>query len=237
MHTLRDKVIVITGAGGAIAGAVAEAFREVGARPALIDRDLVRIQGRAASYRTAAVASDLASTEDAERAIAEVVAFHGHVHGLVHLVGERTRGPVATTDEATFDRVFETNVRTLFVTTKAVLPHLLRQGEGFVAGIASKGAWIGGAAGGTTDQAVFASAKSAVGAFLHALDEELRGTGVHASVCFPMGIVDTEENRRELGRQHLGPWIDARAIGQAFVTAARSGPGGRLIEIPVHASV
>ncbi len=234
MHTLRDKVIVITGAGGSIAGAVAEAFREAGARPALVDRDLVRIQGRAASHRTAAIESDLGSLAEAERAIAEVVAHHGHVHGLVHLVGDRAGGPVSTIDEATFDHVFDSNVRTLFLTTKAVLPYLMAQGEGFIGGIASKGAWVGGVAGGAEGAAVFAAAKSATAAYLFALDEELRGTGVQVSICFPMGAVDTEANRRTLGRDQLARLIQPSVIGAAFVAAARSGQGGRLLEIPIH---
>lgn len=234
MHTLRDKVIVITGAGGAIAGAVAEAFREVGARPALIDRELVRIQGRAASYRTVAVESDLASQAEAERAIAEVIAHHGQFHGLVHLVGDRAGGPVGAIDEATFDHVFDSNVRTLFLATKAVLPHLVAQGEGFIGGIASKGAWVGGVAGGAEGGAVFAAAKSAAAAYLFALDEELRGTGVQVSICFPMGAVDTEANRREFGRERAHRLIQPSVIGAAFVAAARSGQGGRLLEIPVH---
>jgi short-subunit dehydrogenase len=141
---------------------------------------------------------------------------------------------VGAIDEATFDQVFDSNVRTLFLTTKAVLPHLVAQGEGFIGGIASKGAWVGGVAGGAEGAAVFAAAKSAAAAYLFALDEELRGTGVQVSICFPMGAVDTEANRREFGREQALRLIAPSVIGAAFVAAARSGHGGRLLEIPVH---
>ena len=235
MNTLRDKVVVITGAGGAIAGAVAAAFREAGARPALIDRDLLRIQGRAASYGTIAVESDLGSTAEVERALGKVIERHAHIDGLVHLVGERVGGPVSAIDEATFDLVFDTNVRTLFLTTKAVLPHMIERGEGFIGGIASKGAWVGGVAGGADGAAVFAAAKSAAAAYLYALDEELRGSGVHVSICVPMGDVETDRNRKALGRSRIAALIDPRMIAQAFVAAALSGKGGRLLELPVHA--
>jgi NADP-dependent 3-hydroxy acid dehydrogenase YdfG len=236
MQSLRDKVIVIAGAGGSIAGAVAEAFREAGARPALIDRELVRIQGRAAAYKAVAVESELESTAAAEAAVAAVLAYHGHLHGLIHLVGERAGGPVSAIDEATFDTVFQSNVRTLHVMVRAVLPHLLQQRQGFIAGIASKGAWVGGMAGGADGGAVFAAAKSAVGAYLHALDDELHGSGVHVSICYPMGVVDTEANRRALGRDHTFGRIAPQAIGRAFVAAAMPGEGGRMLEVPVHPS-
>ena len=80
----------------------------------------------------------------------------------------------------------------------------------------------------------FAAAKSAAAAYLFALDDELRGTGVQVSICFPMGAVDTEANRRELGRERASQLIEPSVIGAAFVAAAGSGQGGRLLEIPVH---
>lgn len=231
---LRDRVVVITGAGGSIAGAVAEAFREAGARPALVDRDAMRIQGRASAYKTLPVACDFASGDDAEKAIQAIVEHHGRVDGLIHLVGERVGGPVTAVDEHTFDRIFDSNVRTLHVAVRAVLPHLVRKGAGFIGGMASKGAWVGGIAGGADGAAVFAAAKSAVGAYLHALSDELRGSGVQVSICYPMGVVNTDANRRALGRTHVHPVIEPRAIAQALVCAAASGDGGHMLEVPVH---
>jgi hypothetical protein len=57
---------------------------------------------------------------------------------------------------------------------------------------------------------------------------------VHVSICYPMGVVDTEANRRSLGRDHGYGQIAPQAIGRAFVSAASAGEGGRLLEVPVH---
>ncbi len=230
MRSLHDKVIVITGAGGAIAGAVADAFFEAGARPALIDRDELTIAGRASSYGTAGVVSDLRTPAAARTAIDAVRAHHRHVDGLVHLVGEVVSGDVSNLADETYDDVFDSNVRTLVYAVRAVLPDLLAREEGFIGGIASGEAWDGGAAG----AALFAAAKSAVATFLRSLDKELDKTGVHVGICFPMGLVDTPGNRRSLGREHRARLIDPAVIGRAFVTAAASGAGGRLVELPVH---
>jgi NADP-dependent 3-hydroxy acid dehydrogenase YdfG len=236
MESLRGKVVVITGAGGAIAGAVADAFFEAGAAPALVDRDRLRVQGRANAYRTAAVESSLSTLLEAEAAMAAVVERQGTIHALVHLVGDRVAGPLEALDETAFDAVMGSNVRTLFLATKAALPYLRAHGEGFIGGIASQGAWMGGAAGSgaSGSAAVFAAAKSAVGAFLHALDEELAGTDIQVGVCYPMGAVDTDVNRRALGRASDARLIDPKRIGEAFVAAALSGIGGRLVAFPVH---
>lgn len=234
MKTLRDKVIVITGAGGAIAGAVAEAFFEAGARLALIDRDEVRIQGRSSSYASLAVISDLSSVAEAERALAEVVDQLGRIDGLVHLVGDLRGGSLRELSDEDYLQVFDGNVRTLFSLTKAALPLLQEREEGFIGGIASREAWEGGNGGGP-GSALFAGAKSAVAAFLRSLDAELKGSGVNVGICFPMGQVDTPSNRRVSGRKKLeGPVIDPAAIGRAFVAMASSGQGGRLLEVPVY---
>ena len=230
MRSLHDKVIVITGAGGAIAGAVAEAFFEAGARPALIDRDELAISGRASSYDTAAVVSDMRSAAAARSAIEAVREHHRHVDGLIHLVGEVVSGDVTDLADDAYDTVFGSNVGTLVHAVRAVLPELVQRDEGFIGGIASVEAWGGGAAG----TALFAAAKSAVATFLRSLDKELVGSGVHVGICFPMGLVDTPTNRQALGREHRGTLIDPAVIGRAFVTAAASGAGGRFVELPVY---
>lgn len=231
MRSLQDHVVIITGAGGSIAGAVADAFLEAGARPALIDRDAVRIEGRAASYSSIAVTSDMATMASAREAVASVCERFGHVDALVHLVGEVTTGSVTEVhDDALYDEAFESNVRTLVNAVAAVLPDFLRRDTGFIGGIASLEAWQGGVAG----SALFGAAKSAVASYLRSLDRDLAGTGVNVGICFPMGPVDTASNRRALGRADRSTMIDPRAVGQAFVAAASWEHGGRLVELPIY---
>ncbi|CAN5629879.1 SDR family oxidoreductase [soil metagenome] len=231
MQSLKDDVIVITGAGGSIAGAVADAFLDAGARPALIDRDEVSIQGRAVSYSSIAVAADMTTMAGARAAIEQVRERFGHVDGLIHLVGEVTSGGVIDVrDDDQYAEAFDSNVRTLVNTVAAVLPDFLERNRGFVGGVASLEAWHGGTAG----SALFGAAKSAVASYLKSLDEELAGTGVGVGICYPMGIVDTASNRRVLGRDHDGAMIDPKIIGRAFVTAATWGRGGRLVELPIY---
>jgi NADP-dependent 3-hydroxy acid dehydrogenase YdfG len=231
MRSLHDDVIVITGAGGAIAGAVADAFREVGARPALIDRDELSITARAASYNTIAVAADMSTMAGAAAAIDQVCGRFGHVDGLVHLVGEVVSGRVQDVcDDDAYELAFDSNVRTLVNAVAAVLPGFLERDRGFIGGVASFEAWDGGAAG----SALFGAAKSAVSSYLRSLDKELAGTGVNVGICFPMGYVDTPTNRRTLGRRRAHAMIDPRVIGAAFVTAASWGDGGRLVELPIY---
>jgi NADP-dependent 3-hydroxy acid dehydrogenase YdfG len=230
VKTLRDKIIIVTGAGGSVAGAVQEALARSGARPALVDRDLIRIQGRAASYNACAVESDLGTLDEACRVVAEVKARSGRVDGLIHLVGEVVTGRVEDLSVEDFQLAFDTNVRTLFTMLKAVLPELHAHDEAFVGGIAAHEAWGGGAAG----SGLFAASKSAVAALLRSLDRELEDSGITVGIVFPMGAVDSVTTRRRLSAAGDVPMIHPRAIGNAFVAAALADDGGRMVELPVY---
>lgn len=228
MKTLKDKVIVITGAGGAMAGAVTEGFYKAGARLLLVDRDAMRIEGRANSYGITPCQEDLMSFESAQRVVNEAKSRFSKVDGLVHLVGDVVTGSVLETSFEDYSRVFQTNMRTLFDMTKAILPELVKRDEAFIAGIASREAWRGSAA----NSSIFAAAKSAVATFLRSLDGELQQTGVGVSIIYPMGYLDTLHNRKTLGKKE--PFIQPESIAQAILGAALSGQGGRLLEMPVY---
>lgn len=229
MKTLKDKVIVITGAGGSIAGAVEAYFRDQGARVALVDKAIVRIQGRASSTGAMAFESDFSSLEKSQAVLANIKKETGRIDGLIHLVGDIIPGKVTELSEADYQQAFDTNVKTLFHAVKAVLPELLHNDEGFIAGIASQE--ISG--GGLEGSSLFAAAKSAVAAFLRSLDAELKNTKITVSIVFPMGLVDTLANRKQgINKNNL--LIKPQAIAQAFVSAALSGEGGSLLEIPVY---
>lgn len=229
MKTLKDKIIVITGAGGNIAGAVEESFRNQGARVVLVDKAMVRIQGRASSYGALAVESDFSSLESARETFEQIKQEFGRIDGLIHLVGDIVQGKLLEVSEEDFHLAFNTNIQTLFFATKALLPELLSKDEAFIAGIASQEIAGGGQAG----SSLFAAAKSAVAAFLRSLDDELADTRINVSIVFPMGPVDTLFNRQHAGVA-ASSLISPKAIAQAFVSAALSGEGGSLREIAVY---
>ncbi|MDZ7801487.1 MAG: SDR family NAD(P)-dependent oxidoreductase [Trueperaceae bacterium] len=230
MKTLKDKAIVITGAGGDIAGAVEEAMAQAGARPILIDRDEIRIRGRAESYATLAIEEDLLSAESAQRAADAAQDRMGRVDGLVHLIGDIVPGRLEDLDDADYDHAFDSNVRTLFHTVRAFLPLLKARPESFVASIGAQQAFQGGSPGAT----VFAAAKGAAATMLRSLDAELADTSVDVTIITPLGPVDTGSGRTRLPAPRQGGWISPRALAAAFVSAALAGEGGRLLEVPIH---
>jgi NADP-dependent 3-hydroxy acid dehydrogenase YdfG len=220
MKTLCDKIIVVTGAGGAIAGAVEDAFRKAGAQLVLVDQDIIRIQSRASSYDSTPIEMDLTTFDGAKKMVESVKEQTGRIDGLIHLVGDIVHGDVLSLGDEAYTKTFDSNVRSLFNVTRAVLPELLKNDDGFLAALASQEARAGGAAGAS----LFAAAKSAVASFLRSLDLELKGSNVNVSVLYPLGAVDTKTTG---AANSVAP----KAIAQALVNAALAGEGGRQLEV------
>lgn len=251
MNTLEGKVIVITGAGGTIAGATEEALVDAGARPILVDRDPLRIEARARAYVTEPVQADLLTLADARAMVAAAREQMGRIDGLVHLVGEVVAGDFADdpADDDAFAAAcasaFASNAHTLANAVRAVLPELRRQPEAFVGGIAAPATptCVAGSStdadgdpqgGALTGADLFAAAKQATAALLRSLDHQLRHSRIQVGIVVPMGVVDTVANRRKHPGVPPATLIKPAAIGEAFVRAASSGAGGRLLELAIH---
>ncbi|RDI96600.1 SDR family NAD(P)-dependent oxidoreductase [Meiothermus sp. QL-1] len=229
MHSLEGKVYILTGGGGAIAGAIAEAFTRAGARLAFADAYETTIQERAQRYGGRAYVANLTHYPDAEHLVRQVKAQMGRLDGLIHTVGGFAYAPVKDSEPGLYDRMFDLNMRTLFYATRAVIPELLAQKDGFIAGISAAAAWNGVGPG----VALYAAAKAAVATYLRSLDAELAGTAIRVAVVYPMGAVDTPANRKEMPEADPMAWVDPMEIGESLVYAASRSPRGRVVELQI----
>ncbi len=229
MQALQDKVYILTGGGGAIAGAIAQAFIKAGAKLALADAYETTIAQRAQELGGRAFVANLTHYPDAEMLVRQVKAQMGRVDGLIHTVGGFSYSPIKDTDPSLYDRMFDLNMRTLFYMTRAILPELLGQKDGFIAGISAAAAWHGVGPG----VALYAAAKAAVATYLRSLDAELAGTAVRVAIVYPMGAVDTPANRKEMPDADPMAWVDPAEIGESLVYAASRSPRGRVMELQI----
>jgi NADP-dependent 3-hydroxy acid dehydrogenase YdfG len=230
MAPLTDKVFVITGAGGALAGSIARCFAHAGARLVLVDRHEEHVAERAREHHATALAADLTSLEGAVAMANAVVGRHGRIDGLVHTVGGFAMGRIVEGDAATYDRMFDLNVRTLFNTLRAVAPAMLARGDGFICGISSEPGWTGRAPG----TALYGAAKAAATSLLRTLEAEARGTQVGVCIVYPMGAIDTPANRKDMPNADPKSFIDPGEIGATILHAATRSARGRLSELPIH---
>lgn len=226
---LDGKVYLLTGGGGPVAASIAEVFTGAGARLALADIHAEEVQARAERLGGMGFGVNLTDYAATEALVGEVRSLMGRLDGLIHTVGGFAFGPVKEADPGAYDRMFDRNMKTLFYAVRAVLPTLLEQKDGFIAGFAAAPAWEGKG----PNKALYAAAKSAAATFLRSLDGEVGGTDIRVAILYPMGTIDTPANRKDMPDANPGEWIDPREIAETLLFAALRSPRGRLLELPV----
>lgn len=197
------RSVVITGVGrpGQVGEAVATAFAERGARVFLVDRQDSEARARAealvaAGWRAAGLSADLTDPASVS-VLADRVrdATGGRVHALVHLAGGfAMSGPVASSDDAVWHRMFAINATTAYLTARAFLP-LLRAGRGAVTFFASEAVLPGAR---TAEMSAYAVSKGAVVALMQSIALEESSNGVRANALAP-GSIRTAANIAAMG--------------------------------------
>jgi 3(or 17)beta-hydroxysteroid dehydrogenase len=134
MPRLQDKIVLITGAAGAIGSAVADAVTRAGGRP--IATDLAPREG-------IAHALDVTSEDSWIGVLTEVERTHGRLDGLVNAAGIAFLGTVEDTDYATWRRVLAVNLDGTFLGCKHAMP-LLKRAGGSIVNLSSISGIVGG---------------------------------------------------------------------------------------------
>jgi 3(or 17)beta-hydroxysteroid dehydrogenase len=130
---LKEKIILVTGAGGAIGGAVVAAVRHAGGT--VIATDLV-------SAKDTDAALDVTSESEWQRVTADIERQHGRLDGLVNAAGIAVIGSIEKTDFATWKRVIAVNLDGTFLGCKYAFP-LLRKKGGAIVNLSSVLALVG----------------------------------------------------------------------------------------------
>lgn len=216
---VNGKVVAITGGFGGLGVATAAFLIERGARVALIGRGAVPAPdllpaGVAQAYGLGGV--DLANAAAAKQAFDAVNGRFGRLDAVLNIAGAFRWETIADGDPATWDLMFETNVKTALNASRAALPHLLRSGAGRIVNI---GAGAGLKAG--LGMGAYAASKAGVARLTEALAEELKDKGVTANAILP-SIIDTPQNRKDMPDADFTRWVEPREIAAliAFLLSA-----------------
>ena len=142
MKTLKDLVVVVTGASSGIGLATARQFSQQGAKVALIARVPDKLETLAAAMRAAGgtvlpVPLDVTAESDVAAAFAKVEAELGPVDILVNAAGVGFATDLSRCSLADFRRIFDTNVTGVFLCTRAVVGGMRARKSGHVINISS----------------------------------------------------------------------------------------------------
>lgn len=203
---IRDKVAIVTGAGGGIGEAYAKGLAAAGARVVVaeIDReagDRVAREIEAAGGRAIAIAVDVGSP-DATRAMAEQSAARfGGIDFLVNnaaIFGGMKPAPYVDVDWDYYTRFMNVNVNGALLCTRACVPYMRERGGGAIVNQSSTAAWM--AAG------FYGLAKLAINGLTQGLARELGPQGIRVNAIAP-GPTDTGALRTVVPESFIEPMV------------------------------
>lgn len=137
---LKGKSAVVTGAASGFGRGIAERFAAEGARVAVVDIDGKGAERAAGEIGNGAIAvtCDLTSSADVGAAIEGVAGAFGGIDIMVNNAGWSHRNrPLLEVDEAEFDKVYAVNVKSIYLTTLAVVPVMRAAGRGAIVNVSS----------------------------------------------------------------------------------------------------
>lgn len=177
---------LVTGASRGIGEACARRLASEGARVWLLARNEARVAELALELRGEALPADLGDARSTARAMDRLrEALEGAPDVIVNAAGVFSLSPLAETSVEDLDLNLAINLRGTFLVVNAVLPDMLRRASGLIVN-------IGSVAGRTAfpDNGAYSASKFGLRGLHEVLLEEVRGTGVRASLVEP-GACDT----------------------------------------------
>ncbi len=236
--TLRDKVIMIGGASGALGSAVAREFDQTQARLVLIGRSEQKLeqliaQAGLTAEKTLPVAADVTQASDVTKLVESAMTRFGRIDALLNTVGGWSGGKtVGETEVKDWNRMLTLNLHSAFLLSQAVLPAMLEAGWGRIIHVSSKTAVAPRA-----KRAAYAVSKMGVITLTEVIAAEVKGTGVTANVILP-STIDTKANRASMSKANTDKWVPPEHIATTMrflcSEAAGSINGAR---IPVYGAV
>jgi NAD(P)-dependent dehydrogenase (short-subunit alcohol dehydrogenase family) len=177
---LKGRRAVITGGNSGIGRAIALEFAAEGARVAIFGRNRRELDEAATALGPDALAveGDVTRLPDLERLFREAAARFGGLDVVVANAGIAPLTPFETTDEATFDRVCDTNFKGVYFTVQKALPYLER-GASVILMSSALGQL------GVADHTVYAATKAAIRSLGRTLCAALLPRGIRVNVLSP----------------------------------------------------
>ncbi len=222
---LKDKIALITGASRGIGKGIALKFAQQGAAILLVGRKMPGLEAAAEEIRALGgkadcFTADVAKEDDVTHLVDQVMAKYGRVDILVNNAGISKEMPLMEMPVSVFDEIMTTNMRSVMLVTKAILPHMVEQKGGSIINIGS-----GAALRGLPGSVAYSASKAAVVCFTQALGDEVRKVerNIRINAICP-GPVDTElfqkSERRDFILAAGGDVFSTETMGDAALFLA-----------------
>lgn len=214
MSEFAGKVVLVTGAAGALGSAVVEHFASKGARMAQLD--VIKLDN---SHFSATL--DLTDADACRDAVAAVQKELGPIDVLANIAGGFAMGEaVHETSAETWDFLMGLNAHSVLNMARAVVPGMLAHGGGRIINIGA-----GAGQKGLGRMGAYSASKSVVIRLTESMSEELRAQGINVNCILP-SIIDTERNRTDMPDADFNAWVTPAAMAEvvAFLASNAATP-------------
>jgi len=227
---MEGKVVLVTGADGGLGRYVTQSFLDHGATVIGTSRKVKQSDFSSESFT--ALPAQISSREDAQGLVDQVVARFSSLDVLAHTVGGFAGSQsIADTDDATFQRMFDLNLNSVFHVLRATIPVMRQIGKGRIIAIGSRAALEPGAGVGA-----YSASKAAMVSLIRTVALENKDAGLRANVILP-GTMDTLANRKAMPNADFSKWVKPGAVASLITwLASDAGKDINGAVIPVYGS-
>ncbi|MCL4160683.1 UNVERIFIED_CONTAM: hypothetical protein GTU68_045076 [Idotea baltica] len=217
MKLLEGKIALITGATRGIGKAIAETFATQGAtvvftyRSSVEKAEALEKELSASGSTCKGFQADAGNFEAVQELVAAIQEEFGRIDIVVNNAGITQDNLLLRMSEEQWSNVLETNLNSVFFTTKAVLRNMLKQRSGAFINISSVVGITGNAG-----QANYAASKAGMIGFTKSLAKEIGSRGIRANVVAP-GFIETEMTAK-LPEKELTTWLQGIPLKRAGST-------------------
>ena len=218
MYGLSGRVGLVTGAGGGIGREIARRLAREGMAIAVVDRDEAAAQTVAAEIGGLMFVADVTAPAEMTAAVETVLNRFGQVDVLVNNAGIAWMGPALEMPLEALQAMLRVNVEGVFITSRAVLPHMIARRSGSIINLAS---WAGKT--GNPYFAGYSASKFAVIGLTQSLAREMAPHGIRVNAICPGIVIDTamrsaiEAQQRQYGLPETSDRAKSIPIGRVSV--------------------
>jgi len=205
-----NRIVLITGAKGGLGSFVTEAFLSAG--DSVVGTSKSIQASDFANPRFVAMASDLTDAASAGQLVDCVIKRFQRIDTLVHVMGGFAGGkPIAETDDATWDRMMNLNLRSAFNIFRAAIPRMRAAGRGRIVAIASRAA-----AEPAANIAAYGASKAALVSLVRSAALENKDLGITVNAILP-GTMNTDTNRKAEPAADFSRWVPPENVADLVV--------------------